>query len=101
MENVRIPWPEIDFVAEASTQTTVPIWFSTLSGNIAAHNVKVWSSVDGGKTWTALHPVASGYHWTVVVTNPAVAGHVSLRVQGTNASGFTASVTVINAYAVS
>jgi hypothetical protein len=44
---------------------------------------------------------ASGPHWSAVVTNPAKAGHVSLRVQGTDSSGYTASVTVINAYAVS
>jgi len=39
--------------------------------------------------------------WKFTVANPAKAGWVSLRVQGTNAAGFTASVTAVNAYAVS
>ena len=77
------------------------ISFATLKGTIATHNVKVWASSNGGKTWTALRPAASGTAWDVVVANPAAAGYVSLRAQGTNAAGFTASVTVINAYAVS
>jgi hypothetical protein len=36
----------------------------------------------------------------VRVTNPARPGYVSLRVQGTDSAGSTASVTIINAYAV-
>jgi len=42
-----------------------------------------------------------GPHWTAIVTNPAKPGFVSLRVTGTDAAGFTAADTVINAYAVS
>jgi hypothetical protein len=78
----------------------VRIYFSDGS-DIAAHNVRVWASVNGGKTWQAVQMSQSGPHWTAVVTNPAKAGYVSLRVQGTNAAGDTASVTTINAYAVS
>jgi hypothetical protein len=37
----------------------------------------------------------------VAVVNPKQAGYVSLRVQGENAAGFEATVTVLNAYAVS
>jgi hypothetical protein len=35
------------------------------------------------------------------VTDPGKPGFVSLRVQGTDAAGSTATVTTINAYAVS
>jgi hypothetical protein len=101
-------WPRMvpvglnaDNAEQPGTDSTVKISFAALKGAIAAHNVKVWASSNGGKTWTALHPAASGTAWDVVVTNPAAAGYVSLRAQGTNAAGFTASVTVINAYAVS
>jgi hypothetical protein len=82
------------------TKTSVRIYFSDGS-DIAVHNVRVWASVNGGKTWQAVKVSQSGPHWTAVVTNPAKAGYVSLRVQGTNAAGDTASVTTINAYAVS
>jgi len=86
--------------AGPGTRTPVRIYFSDGS-DIAAHNAKVWASVNGGKTWQAVKVSQSGPHWTAVITNPATAGYVSLRVQGTNAAGDTASVTTINAYAVS
>jgi hypothetical protein len=79
----------------------VPIWFSDLAGNIAVHAVRAWASGNGGKTWKALAVRAAGGRWTVTVTNPAAAGYVSLRVQGTDSSGATVAVTAINAYAVS
>jgi hypothetical protein len=87
--------------ARHGTRTTVPIWFSDLAGNITVHAVRVWASGNGGKTWKALAVRAGGGRWTVTVTNPAAAGYVSLRVQGTDSSGATAAVTAINAYAVS
>jgi hypothetical protein len=82
------------------TRTAVRIYFSD-GVDISAHNVRVWASSNGGKTWQALRAVQSGPHWSVVVANPATAGFVSLRVQGTDSDGFTAAETVINAYAVS
>jgi hypothetical protein len=101
-------WPRLvpvglnwDNAEPRSTNSTVKISFAALKGTIAAHNVKAWASTNGGKTWTALHPAADGTGWDVVVSNPATAGYVSLRVQGTDAAGATASVTVVNAYAVS
>jgi hypothetical protein len=101
-------WPRIipsglnaDNAARPGTQTTVINYFTDLEGNIAAHGVKVWASANGGKTWTAVRVTASGPHWSAVVTNPKQAGFVSLRVAGTDSLGYTASVTVINAYAVS
>jgi len=93
--------------AKQGTKTTVRVYFKDLesdsdpASNMTAHSVKVWASANGGKTWTAVRVTESGPHWSAVVTNPAKAGHVSLRVQGTDSSGFTASVTVSNAYAVS
>jgi hypothetical protein len=90
--------------AAHGTKTTVPIWFTlgdARNSNISAHGVKVWASADGGKTWYALRVSHSGYQWTVSVRNPAKPGFVSLRVQGTDSSGFTVSETVINAYRVS
>jgi hypothetical protein len=53
-----------------------------------------WEDVGGGAS-------ESGPHWSAMVTNPTKPGDVSLRVQGTDSAGFTASATVINAYAVS
>ena len=98
----RVGWDnEVARAEQPGTNSTVKISFAALKGAVAAHNVKVWASSNGGKTWTALHPAASGAAWDVVVANPAAAGYVALRAQGTNAAGFTASVTVINAYAVS
>jgi len=87
--------------ARGGSRTTVPITFNTESGAITAHNVAVWASVNGGKTWIRLSVTHSGSKWTVVVSNPSKAGFVSLRVQGENAAGFKATVTLINAYAVS
>jgi hypothetical protein len=86
--------------AKPGTKTTVINYFSDLNGNIVAHDVRVWASVNDGKTWTAVRVSASGPHWSAVVTNPKTAGFVSLRVAGTDSSGFTATVTVIHAYAV-
>lgn len=91
--------------APGATKTTVPMWFVGMAGNnpvtIAAHNVSVCASVDGGKTWTALRVSHTGNRWTFVVSNPGKPGYVSLRVRATNAAGSTADVTIINAYAVS
>lgn len=87
--------------APLGTKTTVPMRFANLDGVVAVHNVKVWASVNGGKTWTALRVRHSGNQWTVVVANPGKPGYVSLRVQGTDAAGSTANETVINAYRVS
>jgi len=90
--------------AAHGTKTTVPIWFTLgdyKNSNISVHGVKVWASADGGKTWYALRVGHSGFQWTVSVRNPGKPGFVSLRVQGTDSSGFTVSETVINAYRVS
>ena len=87
--------------ARHGTRTAVRIFFSDLLHNIPAHEVRVWASADGGKTWQPLHVSQTGSRWTVIVTNPAKAGFVSLRVQGTDTHGSTARVTVTNAYAVS
>lgn len=87
--------------AAGGSKTTVPITFNTVNGAIAAHNVGVWASVNGGKTWTALNVTRSGGAWSVSVGNPRKAGWVSLKVRGEDAAGFEATVTVINAYAVS
>ena len=87
--------------APHGTKTVVPITFDTLAGAIAVHGVKVWTSGNGGKTWTAHAVASSGSTWTVTIANPGKAGYVSLRVQATSASGATALVTVINAYRVS
>lgn len=86
--------------ARHGTKTAVRIYFTDLS-IIPAHNVHVWESSNGGKTWRAVAVSQSGPHWTAVVTNPGTPGFVSLRVQGTDAAGATATVTTINAYAVS
>jgi len=87
--------------ASHGARTAVRIYFSDHGVNIAAHGVRVWASANGGKTWQPLHVSQSGPHWTVTVINPAKAGFVSLRVQGTDTHGSTARVTVTNAYAVS
>jgi hypothetical protein len=87
--------------ARHGTSTAVRVYFSDGIAHLAAHGVKVWASANGGKTWQAVRVSPSGPHWTAVVTNPGKPGFVSLRVQGTDAAGSTATVTTINAYAVS
>jgi hypothetical protein len=87
--------------ARHGTKTAVRVFFSDLGVNLAAHNVRVWASANGGKTWTAVRVSQSGQHWTAVVTNPGTPGFMSLRVTGADAAGETATVTTINAYAVS
>jgi len=87
--------------ARHGTRTAVRIYFNDGGNNLSAHGVRVWASDNGGKTWQALHVSQSGPHWTAIVTNPGGPGYVSLRVQGTDAAGDTATVTTINAYAVS
>lgn len=87
--------------AAAGSRTSIPITFNAVNGAIAAHDVAVWSSVNGGETWTSLKLTHSGNTWSVSVANPKKAGYVSLRVQGEDAAGFEAAVTAINAYAVS
>ena len=87
--------------ARHGTRTAVRIYFSDLDVNLTAHGVRVWASANGGGTWQALPVSRSGPHWTVTVANPGAPGFVSLRVQGSDANGFTATETVINAYAVS
>jgi hypothetical protein len=87
--------------AEHGTKTTVPIWFSNLGGNVPVHGVQVWMSANGGKNWHSLRVTGTGAKRIVTVTNPAKAGYVSLRVKGTDGTGVTTDVTVINAYAVS
>jgi hypothetical protein len=86
--------------AARGSKTSLPITFDTVDGAIAAHNVAVWASANGGRTWTPLRVAHSGSTWTVSVTNPKAAGYVSLKVSGADAAGFTATVTAINAYAV-
>jgi hypothetical protein len=86
--------------AAGRSKTILPITFNTVNGAIAAHDVAVWASANGGKTWTPLRVAHSGSTWTVSVINPK-AGYVSLKVSGEDAAGFTATVTAINAYAVS
>jgi hypothetical protein len=88
--------------AAHGTRTTVPIWFTNAEDNdIGVSGVRVWASADGGKTWYALRVSRSGLRYTVVVRNQPRPGFVSLRVQGTDANGATATETVINAYRVS
>jgi hypothetical protein len=87
--------------ARHGTKTTVPIRFASISGSVAVHGVQVWMSANGGKNWHLLRVTGTGAERTVTVTNPATAGDVSLRVRGTDGSGITTDVTVINAYAVS
>jgi hypothetical protein len=88
--------------AAHGTRTTVPIWFTNAEDtNISVSGVKVWASPNGGKTWYALRVSRSGLRYTVVVQNQARPGFVSLRVQGTESNGATATETVINAYRVS
>lgn len=87
--------------AAGGSRTTVPITFDTATGAIPAHDVAVWASVNGGRTWSALKVAHSGSTWTVSVANPKKAGYVSLRVQGEDAAGFKAVVTAYHAYAVS
>jgi hypothetical protein len=87
--------------AAGGSKTILPITFNTVNGAIAAHDVAVWASANGGKTWTPLRVAHSGITWTVSVINPKAAGYVSLKVSGEDAAGFTATVTAINAYAVS
>jgi len=86
--------------AARGSKTTLPITFNTVNGAIAAHNVAVWASANGGRTWTPLRVAHSGSTWTVSVVNPKAAGYVSLKVSAADAAGFTATVTAINAYAV-
>ena len=87
--------------AAGGSTTVVPITFDTTSGAIVAHDVHVWASANGGKTWSPLPLTHSGNTWTMTVHNPRQAGYVSLRVLGEDPLGFTAAVTAINAYAVS
>ena len=101
-------WPRIipqglslNDAAAGGSRTRVPIMFNTVNGAIAAHDVAVWASVNGGKTWVPLKVSHSGSIWTVYVVNPKAAGWVSLKVQGENAAGFKSVVTLLNAYGVS
>ena len=87
--------------AAGGSKTSVPITFDTVNGAIVAHDVHVWASANGGKTWSPLAYTHSGNTWTMTVSNPRQAGYVSLRVQGEDELGFTSTVTAINAYAVS
>ena len=87
--------------AAGGSATTVPITFDTTAGAIVAHDVHVWASANGGKTWSPLPLTHNGNTWTVIVHNPKAAGYVSLRVLGEDPLGFTSAVTAINAYAVS
>jgi hypothetical protein len=88
--------------ARRGSHTTVPMTFDILSGAaIDVHGVRVWASVNDGKSWTALRVSQSRRTWTVTVANPAKAGWVSLRVRAVNSDGFISNVTVIHAYAVS
>jgi hypothetical protein len=106
--NASVFWPRLipqglstSNAARPRTRTTIPITFDTQTGAITAHGVRVWASANGGRTWTALKVSNAGNTWSVTIVNPAKAGFVSLKVQGTSAAGFTASVTAINAYRVS
>lgn len=101
-------WPRMlpQGVSETNTaaggaKTDVPITFSTVNGIVAVHDVAVWASSNGGRTWTALRVTRGGDGWSVVVSDPRQAGFVSLRVQGEDAAGFKTVVTAIDAYAVS
>jgi hypothetical protein len=57
-------------------------------------------STDDGATWHKAPVVRSGGGWTVTVTNPPAAGHVSLRASATDGDGNTVEQTVVRAYAV-
>jgi subtilisin family serine protease len=72
----------------------------------AVTGLSLWSSVDGGSTWTPVKVTAAKGSragdgaYTASVTAPAGATTVSLRSQAQDAAGATFTETVIGAYAV-
>ena len=66
---------------------------------VTPKSVRVWSSVDGGKTWTAASVQHSGSTWRASVHNPA-SGAVALRSEVTDSAGDRSVETVYRAYAV-
>jgi subtilisin family serine protease len=72
------------------------------AGGAAVKSVKLWSSADGGKTWTPAKLVkdrrAAGY--TATLTVPRGTTSVSLRSEASDSAGATFKETVIDAYAV-
>ncbi|TWP49287.1 S8 family serine peptidase [Lentzea tibetensis] len=70
----------------------------TVSFTRPAKTVRVWSSVDDGRTWTALQVHKAGANW-LVLPSGARGAHVSLRVAATAPNGDTVDQTVVRAYA--
>jgi hypothetical protein len=69
------------------------------------HSLKVWTSVDGGKTWTRAalsrnHDGGYTAHYSVPAKN-ATNGHVSIKVAAADTAGATLDQTLIDTYAVS
>ncbi|MEV4389285.1 S8 family serine peptidase [Micromonospora sp. NPDC049580] len=92
--------PSLDSNNAAPAGTfTVPVTVTPLAGSAATANRTLTAqfSVDDGKTWRSAS--VSADRRTLRVTNPA-AGYLSLRVNATDRTGNTATVTVIRAYAV-
>jgi hypothetical protein len=95
--------------AAAGTVTTVDLFFDRntsyddqrVSPAATLHAIAAQASYDEGKTWHTVSVKKSGSQWVALVTNPATAGSVSLRVTTTEkATGANATTTVIRAYAV-
>ena len=66
---------------------------------VTAKTVRVWSSVDGGRTWKAAAVRHTGSTWQATVNNPA-SGAVALRSEVTDSAGDHSVETVYRAYAI-
>lgn len=88
--------------AAAGTQTTIPISVDRQPQATPATitNVALESSTDDGATWQPLTVGSAASGWTTTVTNPSIAGFVSLRATVIDSAGNSVTETIIHAYEV-
>lgn len=103
-ESATVPLLQVDYAVPAGLDHQVAVGsVGPLSLKVgSATAVKGWASFDDGTSWQALDLVRNDKgEWSAPVTHPAAAGHVSLKVQASDAAGNSIEQTVIRAYGVS
>lgn len=100
----KLPLLQVDYSVPAGLDHQVAAGsVGVVSLKVAtATSAKGWVSFDDGASWKALNLAASGKGaWSAQVTHPAAGGHVSLKVQASDAAGNSIEQTVLRAYGVS
>jgi hypothetical protein len=92
--------PPVDLANTVAAGSTINIPVRVDGAVQGVQALAVQVSYDDGATWVEASLSKAGSFWLARVTNPATAGHVSLRVSARDGKGSTVAETIIRAYHV-